>query len=204
MLTDTQIENLAKRMDIPLAGVYFKDELPKKLQLNKGYVINMANEFDEDGKANDGTHFVALQIRTYPNGKEVGLYFDPFGMPQPKEVSDAVKRTIGHDVPNTTKDIQSLMNGACGYYCLAWLHYTMASQHRARELFHDTTIFLDMFDDLNESCDFKKNEWILKHFFRNADHSKRSPVEISLHDIEADDEGKGLDLMKIPVDVKYV
>jgi hypothetical protein len=206
MLSDTQIENLAKRMDIPLAGVFFKDELPKKLQLNRGYIINMSNAFDEEGKENEGTHFVALQLRTYPN-KTIGLYFDPFGVPQPKEVSDAVIRTIGHDIPNTTKDIQSLMNGACGYYCLAWLHFTMASHYRAKELFHDTTIFLDLFDDLNSSVDFKKNEWILKNFFRNADHGRRKSVEIDgigLDTIEHDDEKGTPDLMRIPVDVKYV
>jgi hypothetical protein len=205
MLSDTQIENLAKRMDIPFAGVYFKDELPKKLQMNKGYIINMENAFDENGKQNDGSHFVALQLRTYPSGITNGLYFDPFGIASPKEVDEAVKRTIGHDVPHTTKDVQSLMNGACGYYCLAWLHFTMASQYRAKELYHDTTIFLDLFDDLNESCDFKKNEWVLKNFFRSPNQKKPTQIDgVGLDTIEKDDEGDRPDITRIKCDVKYV
>ena len=30
MLTDTQLEELSRKMEFPLAGVFFKDELPKK------------------------------------------------------------------------------------------------------------------------------------------------------------------------------
>ena len=41
MLTDQQIEDLAHSMGIPIAGCYFKDELPKKLEANKSYFINI-------------------------------------------------------------------------------------------------------------------------------------------------------------------
>ena len=41
-LTDTQIWDLAKRMDIPLVFCDFKDNLAtEKLQYNKSYIINM-------------------------------------------------------------------------------------------------------------------------------------------------------------------
>ena len=56
MLSDTQIYELAKRMNVPLADVCFKDELQGKLQYNKGYIVNMENELDEDGTPSTGSH----------------------------------------------------------------------------------------------------------------------------------------------------
>ena len=35
-----------------------------------------------------------------------------------------------------------------------------------------------MFDDLREKDDFKKNEFMLKHFFRSADPKKRIDIKI--------------------------
>jgi hypothetical protein len=37
-----------------------------------------------------------------------------------------------------------------------------------------------MFDDLEKSVDFKKNEYMLKHFFRSADEKKRMPVSVDM------------------------
>jgi hypothetical protein len=59
---------------------------------------------------------------------------------------------------------------------------------------------MDMFDDLNKSCDFKKNEYILKYFFRAEDPSLRKEVDV----ITSADEKGGIDMMKIPVDVKVL
>ena len=77
-LTDSQLRILAKKMKFPLAGVLFKDELPDKLEYNKGYIINLDDEFDEEGKRNDGSHWTCLQINKYPNGVKEGIYFDPY------------------------------------------------------------------------------------------------------------------------------
>jgi len=174
-LTDTQIWDLAKRMDVPLVFVGFKDELKdEKLQYNKSYIINMENEFDEDGQRNTGSHYTCFQVNKYPNGKKAGLYFDSFGMPPPQVVEDFV----GTKLPYATKDIQSLMNSACGWYCLAFLHFINSSEHRTKDLYTDAGAFTDMFDDLNKSTDHLKNEWILKHFFRSKDETKRRPVEV--------------------------
>jgi len=35
-----------------------------------------------------------------------------------------------------------------------------------------------LFDDMNTSIDHKKNEFILKHFFRSDDPGKRVPIEV--------------------------
>jgi hypothetical protein len=40
----------------------------------------------------------------------------------------------------------------------------------------DTEEFLSPFEDLNNSLDYKKNEWILKHFFLSKDKPKQIPL----------------------------
>jgi len=201
-LTDTQLRDLSVAMEFPLAGVVFKDDMPKKLEFNKGYIINLEDEFDEDGKPNSGSHWTCLQINKYPNGKVEGIYFDPYGVGMPQDVAKAVKNTIGKGIPHSTKDVQSLMNNACGYYCSAFLHFINTSQYRTRDLFQDVSIFLDLFDDLNKSVDFKKNEYILKHFFRAKNAEKRIPVEKD--NITTATTGDGIDLTKIPVGVSLM
>jgi len=203
-LTDVALRELCKRMEIPIADICFKDELPNKLEFNKAYIINLEDEYDEDGKKNGGTHWVCLQINKYPNDKVEGIYFDPYGVGKPSDVKKAVMRTIGKNIPETTKDIQSLMNNACGWYCCALLHFINSSQYRSKDLFTDVSTFLDMFDDLNESVDFKKNEYILKHFFRSSDPKKRGAIDIDLEPIVEKEEGNRLDLTKIPVGMKMV
>jgi len=201
-LTDTQLKDLSKAMDFPLAKISFKDELPNKLEMNKAYIINIEDAEDKDGNPNGGTHWTCLQINKYPNGKIEGIYFDPYGVGMPQDVEKAVIRTIGKKIPHCTKDIQSLMNNACGYFCSAFLHFINSSQYRTKNLYEDVSNFLDMFDDLNKSIDFKKNEYILKHFFRAKDEKNRIPVEIE--NITDATTGNGKDLTKIPVDVKMM
>lgn len=201
-LTDTQLRELSKRMNFPLADICFKDDLPDKLEFNKAYIINLEDEFDEDGKRNGGSHWTCLQINKYPNGKIEGIYFDPYGVGKPRDVKDAVIRTIGKNIPETKKDIQSLMNNACGWYVCAFLHFINSSQYRSKDLFQDVETFLDMFDDLNTSIDFKKNEYILKHFFRSKDLNSRGTIEVDTDTIVEDEEGNRPDLTKIPVGLR--
>ena len=95
--------------------------------------------------------------------------------PPPQIVEDFCNMKM----PYCSKDIQSLMNSACGWYCLAFLHFINSSEHRTGDLYTDSGLFNDLFDDLNKSTDHLKNEFILKHFFRSADPEQRKPVEIN-------------------------
>ena len=200
-LTDTQITNLCKRMNIPLADIVFKDELNAPLEYNKAYFINLEDSHDDDGKENDGTHWTFLQLVKYPNGKIEKIFFDPYGAPPSENIKKAVKATTKtENLPFTEKDIQSLMNNACGFYCLAIGHYINSSKYRTGNLYDDVNDFMNIFDDLNKSCDFKKNEYILKHFFRSEDPSLRTEVDV----ITTADEKGGIDMMKIPVGVKMM
>lgn len=201
-LTDTQIKVLSKKMNIPLGGVFFKDEIPP-VQFNKSYFINMEDSVDEKGQLNPGTHWVMFQVNKYPNGEEAPIYFDSYGQNPPENVKKAIKQITKKHIPHTTKDIQSLMNNACGYYCLALAHYINSSKHRSGSLYPDVHDFIDMFDDLNKEVDFKKNEYILKHFFRSSDPNKRKEIDV-FNNISKDNEKGGIDMMAIPVSVNQL
>ena len=203
-------EQLAQRMSIPLGGVVFKDELPSKLEFNKFYIVNLENSEDEEGNQNDGTHWTACQCNKYPNGKIECIFFDPYGASPSENVKKVIQNTTGQKaVPHTTRDIQSLMNNACGWYCLALGHYINASQYRTKNLHTDVNDFIDLFDDLNVEVDFKKNEFILKHFFRSSDPNLRQPIEViqPISKISGDDEKGGIDAFrgaKIPIDINVI
>ena len=206
-LTDSQIFELAKKMSIPLADCCFKDELESPLQFNKSYIINIEDSMDEQGNPNDGTHWVFLQCNKYPNDKIESIYFDPYGQPPPEIVKKVVKETTKKQgLPFTEVDVQSLMNNACGYYCLALGHFINASQYRSNNLYSDVGAFLEMFDDLNKSVDFKKNEYVLKHFFRSSDPAMRKEIEVikPIDSITSEDTKGGIDGFRLPVDIKYV
>ena len=178
MLTDYQMKELADKMDIPLVGCYFKDTLPS-LEYNKAYVVNLEDEYDDNGMLNQGSHWTCFQIQKYPNGVVEGIYFDPTGVAPPLDVIKAYKKlTKKEHFPYNTKDIQSCLNNACGWYCLAFIHYINAFSHRSKNLYDDTDVFLSFFDDLNKSIDFKKNEYILRQFFQPKDPKLRKEINV--------------------------
>jgi hypothetical protein len=201
MLTDGDLKMLSKKMHFPLEGVYFKDELPRKLKYNTGYIINLDNSMDEGGNLNEGSHWTCLQVNKYKDGKIEPIFFDPYGAPPSESVKAFVKNNCAKFLPNTNKDIQSLMNNACGWYCCAFLHYINAWDHRTKDLYTDVETFMSYFDDLNTSIDWKKNEWILSQFFMDQDPTKRKESKV-LDSIKSEDEGDNPDMMKIGVDVK--
>lgn len=216
-LTDTQIRELCEKMSIPLAskdGIVFKDELPTKLEYNKGYFINLEDEYSAEGTLNSGSHWTCFQISKYPNGKIAPLYFDPFGMPPPEIVKERIMNFTKQKVPFNTKDIQSLMANACGWYCCAFLHYINNFSHRTGDIYLDAEQFLDYFEDLNKSTNFLKNEYILKHFFQSKDPRMRSKITTIADTNEITDDNNGgvnpfdnnnsNDGVRIAVDVKYV
>jgi len=206
-LTDYQIKDLSKRMSIPLEDVVFKDELETPLEYNKAYIINIEDSVDENGNQNDGTHWTYLQCNKYPNGKIESIYFDPYGAPPPENIKRVVKETTKQNgLPYTEVDIQSLMNNACGYYCLALGHFINSSKYRSNDLYTDVNDFLSLFDDLNKSVDFKKNEYVLKHFFRSSDPSMRREIEViaPIDKITNEDEKGGIDAFKIPVGINIM
>lgn len=209
MLTDIEVGNLADKMNIPFGGCFFKDELPPKVDVNKVYIINLQDSETEDGEQNGGTHWTMMYVRETPKKQLQPIYFDPYGAPPPEIVKKNFEKNYNKKLPYTTKDIQSLMNNACGFYCLALGHFITASKHRSNDLYKDVDTFMDMFDDLNHSIDWKKNEYILKHFFLSSDKNANKNVNVlqdhTFYDkIIEEDTGKGIDMLKLPVSVKHL
>ena len=176
MLSNEDIKSLAQKMCVPLVFCDFKTQLEdERLEYNKSYIINMEDEFDTNGERNGGTHWTCFQVNKYPNGKIQPIYFDSYGKGPPQ----AVEKFVGQKLPFSSKDIQSLMGDVCGYYCLAFLHFINHpdAPGRTGSLYSDCETFTDMFEDLEKSCDHKKNEFILKHFFQSTDPKKRKDIK---------------------------
>lgn len=200
MLTDTQIEQLCKKMNVPLETIIFKDQVPKTFKFNRSYIINLDDEYDEGGNLKSGSHWTCLQINKYPKGQVEAIYFDSFGIAPPVDIIECYKRTTGHNhMPYNTKDIQSLMSDACGWYCCAFLHFINNFSHRTKNLYNDTDNFLEMFDDLNKSVDFKKNEFMLKHFFQPNDPKLRKEIDVfcDVDSIESGKEDNRINMMDV-------
>jgi hypothetical protein len=215
MLTNDQIEILAGNMKVPLEFCNFKSELPKVIKPNRAYIINLDNDTDLDGDNNSGTHWVCFQIVKYPNGKLESIYFDSYGVAPPEIVSKRLKDNFGIKyVPYNTKNIQSLMSNACGYYCLAFLHFINACPYRSELLYQNVETFLSMFNDLALTNDFKQNEYVLKHFFL-LKNKPNKPVEVfddqekilnSVTNMNNDGTFAGVntDDMRLPMNINYV
>ena len=97
MLTNIQIEELCGRMNIPLQAIVFKDQLKDTgpLQYSRAYIVNMENEIGEDGKRNEGSHWVCFQKNKYPSSKTAAIYFDSMG----SRPSQAVQQFLGETCP---------------------------------------------------------------------------------------------------------
>lgn len=170
MLSNLQVQDLAKRMGIRLEGVYFKSQLKEmKMKHNVAYIINLEDEFDEDGNPNDGSHYTCFQYNKYPKKdcRDEYAYFDSFGIAPPDEVLKFCGLKEG-EMPYNMIDVQSLMCDACGFFCLAFLYYINVFPGRTMDLYRDCEHFSSLFYDLNKTTNWKENEMVLKMFFRNG------------------------------------
>lgn len=184
MLTDIQMKDLASRMGVPLEFIGFKSDIPLKLKANRSYIINLEDALSKDGAVNKGSHWTCFQVREYPNKVKEAIYFDSYGVGPPQVVCKRIEKNFGCGVYHTEKDIQSLMSEVCGYYCLAFLHFINESPYASKHLIQDADTFMDMFDDLEKNVDFKKNEYVLKHFFMSKDPAMRKSVDVIEDDVE--------------------
>ena len=175
MLTNGQIEDLAPKMGIPLEFCGFKDLLPKKLKPNRYYMINLEDADDEEGP-NEGSHWTGFQVRKTNNGHTSAVYFDSYGVGPPQIVTRLLKSNFNVNPWYPKKDVQSIVNNACGFWQLAWAHYINDKRFMSESLRKDTESFLTPFEDLRTSLDYQKNEWILKHFFMSKENPKQIPL----------------------------
>jgi hypothetical protein len=167
MLSNFDVEDLVVKMGIPnFKGCYYKDLL-KKVEPNSSYILNLNSEYDEDNKRNGGSHWVALVI----DDDKKGMYFDPYGVDVPLEITNLLKSNQ-YKIYHTNKNIQSLMSNLCGFFCLGFIYFLTVSKQRTKNIINDTSIFLDLFEDLDKVNDVYKNEFILSLFFTDKESKK--------------------------------
>lgn len=173
MLTNYEIEDLAKRMNVPLEYVGYKDLMPTKIKHNKTYILNMSDEEDEG----NGSHWVGFQVNINKD-KYLAMYFDSYGNAPPELLKKLVKDNFDVYLNFSTKNIQSIVANVCGYYVLAWSHFINVYKERNNNIIVDTADFLMMFDDLEKVNSHDKNEYVLKLFFQSTDDKKRIEPDV--------------------------
>ena len=147
-LSNFDLEDLAMKYNLPLVGVYSKDELPKKLQVGS-YYINL-----QDSTEGQGSHWLLIKIFDKKNA----LYFDSFGQPAPLEVLVFLKNY--KPVPYSNREIQNIDSSRCGLYVVACDRYM--STIRRRQMLEQFDDFLNMF-----TADTKKNDGILVDYLKH-------------------------------------
>ena len=144
-LTNFEIQQYYKN-EPRFNGVYFRDNLPKKIKHETACIANL------DNYKNTGTDWIALYLKD----KEV-IYFDSFGVEHnPKEI----KRFIEHkNIKINIFRIQAHNSIMCGYFCIGFIDFMLAG----KSLIDFTSLF--------SFSDFKKNDYIISRFFKLANFS---------------------------------
>ena len=134
---------------------------------------------------------------------------DPFGVQPPENLKKIVEKRYKRKINYTTKDIQSLMDSVCGWYCCAYLHFIYNFPTRTKNILYDTAIWLDFFHDLNIETDYKKNIFMLKLFFQEQGKKFKGLEDIfkdeTLEDIydnritDGDKDDIKVDVAEIPI-----
>ena len=207
-LSDLQITELAKRMKFNLNGIYFADEIKCEDLRIGNYIINTSPQYDASGNQNLGTHWVCMVV-TKREGKIWVQYMDPYGQPPPENLKKIVDKRYKRKINFTTKDIQSLLDSICGWYCCAYLHFIYNFPNRTKDILYDTAIFLDFFNDLAIETDYKKNIFVLKLFFQEQGKSFKGLEKVfedeKLEDIyderitDGDKQDIKVDVSEIPI-----
>ena len=144
MLTNYDIIETCQRYQLPLVGVFNKNKIPPDKQFG-GYVINMENDVDENGKQLDGSHWVSFYIEKDIKGKSHAVYFDSFGFAPPVDVQNFLVPFVPY--PYNDRDIQNINSGVCGYYCIYFIWFMASHKIKEPNLDKRYDMFLNHFDE---------------------------------------------------------
>ena len=154
MLTNFDLERLARFYHLPLVTVCMKDELPKKPR-DGAYIINLQSSIQ-----GSGSHWTGLFIHGYQSA-----FFDSFGAPPSTEIVDFVKKRKGAHLLYNNFIIQDLKSDRCGWYTLAFLLFMYNDLHLLNSKVMNK-IFNEFVDSFSSNT--KANDEILKSFFATS------------------------------------
>jgi hypothetical protein len=150
MMTNIDIEELAKELKLPIVGVFSKDKLPAKNYIGS-YYVNM-----EDHDAGGGTHWVYMLITD--EGK--AIYYDSFGVFPPEDIKTFLH--IFKPFMRNNRQIQNIDSISCGKYCIICDYYINTKLKKGMGLEDAFGNFLDVWSD-----DTTKNDKILNEMMKS-------------------------------------
>ena len=147
-ITNIDIEEMCRKLSIPLIACCMKDELTS-LQVGD-YIINLENSNQP------GSHWTALLCR-----RNECVYVDSFGAPPPQQIEDLLKKYYKRIAYNNWI-IQDLKSQACGFYAIAVLKYVNSREKKSdKSLLELVNDYINLYDD-----DTAKNFKILQKVFK--------------------------------------
>ena len=152
MLTNFQLADHAKRLNLPLIAITNKDKLPPYRRQGH-YIFNLMDDEDHTGKNLPGSHWVCAII-----SNNQAVYMDPFGFPPAAQVQHFLKPYKPYAW--SEKQIQNPTSHVCGYFVLYFL-YWMNKHKKIKNLATRMETFLDLFSD-----DYTKNKTILERLIK--------------------------------------
>jgi hypothetical protein len=158
MLTNFDLEKIAKNYDVKLIGIYSKNELDNLQIENGNYIINLDD--------NIGSHWTALNIN-----KNKGIYFDSFGCVPPENVISFVKQKPNIKLGFNNSIIQDLQSEKCGFYCIAFLLFLNRSKNK--DIYKATNDFIELFKDNTLENDEILKKYLLKNLNTNSNKIKK-------------------------------
>jgi hypothetical protein len=147
MLSNYDIENICSELNIPIHGVFMKDELPST-PLNGHYIVNLESESE-----GNGTHWLSLSIKGLN-----AYHFDSFGALPNEEIINFCKK--GHcRLGYNSFQIQNFNSELCGWYCIANIFVIQKSG--LNNIYESANLFSNLF-----SAKTLANANILKQFYK--------------------------------------
>ena len=151
MLTNFDIKRICNKLDLPIIGVYSKNELYNLPRKVGSYYINLMDDDKTDGEGNNGSHWVLAKIycdsdrEGYDSDSEEhkicnAIYFDSFGFGMPKAVSEFLKPF--KPVYCNNREIQYINTDECGWYCIN-CDYTLEHKQHGKTYVDDYEMFLE-------------------------------------------------------------
>lgn len=113
--TNHELADICLANHIPLIGVFNKDEDLGK-PTDGGYIINLSDSKDSQGRQLPGTHWTVFWIE-----KSKCAYFDSFGCPPPQAVQRFLRPFTRY--PYCSFTIQNIESSVCGWYCIDFLAF---------------------------------------------------------------------------------
>tara|TARA_R110000765_G_scaffold180900_2_gene286825 strand:+ start:15349 stop:15837 length:489 start_codon:yes stop_codon:yes gene_type:complete len=110
-LSASDIEDIAKKLHLPLQGVFSKDELPRNPVVGS-YIINL-----QDADDGNGTHWTFFRV--FKGNR--ACYFDPFGLNMPEDIRDFLSKY--EPIAWNNRQIQDIKSDKCGLFCISCDYY---------------------------------------------------------------------------------